>query len=494
MFGTEADYAAASGLVPVVVPAEAQPDPLSIDALLPPECDRLSLASVLRRYGPRYLYEHATTDHERKVLRQLMSCRQPVLGAHEWRCDGCGHTHFTYNGCQNRHCAQCGAVRRVEWLEQIMGWSLPTPYLHLVITVPHELNDLILANRRALYGLLFRAVRETLTQITRQAYDADPGMVIMLHTWSQTILDHFHSHIALTAGGLSLDGTRWVPMRSEDEAFSKPNLGGAFRDRYIDGLLKLYRQGKLRFPASMSHIELEEDFERWLAPTAERAWHTFCQPPPVTSPDGSGVLKYLARYVVGSAITDHRILSDDGEHVTTRMKNYYIDEYEPLPMTGEEFVRRFLLHILPSRMHRLRYAGIYSPGHRKTKLETCRRLLEGSTDNRLLVTEEEPDVDDLFLGEDEPDERRGPPCPRCGMPEMRSLGRLTYDEFLHCLGRLHTLWSSIVTVIIVSSRHKSATPILSPDPSHLSSLTSHLASFDLEVVSFQTTDPPIPDT
>ena len=338
--------------------------------LLPAEPKHPTVNSVLRRYVPRYLerYPERVTKHQRHVLQKLLFCRQPEMGSHPWHCDWCGHTHVSYNGCDNRHCANCRGARRGEWLEQVTSWSLPIRYLHVVITLPHEFSALILANRAALYRLFLNSCSEAVMYVAARQYGVRVGTIMFLHTWGQTMLGHVHSHTVVSAGGLSTDGTRWIEIPAEDHALDETQLSARFRERFLLGLWKLFNKRRLVFPQEMSGIQSALDLYDWLEPIAAKRWHTFCQGPPVDCPNGTAVLKYLARYVVGSAISDQRIVSDDGEHVTTRAKDYRTGLEGPLVLTGEEFVDRYLLHVLPPRMHRVRYGGLFTTRHRKETL------------------------------------------------------------------------------------------------------------------------------
>ena len=261
---------------------------------------------------------------------------------------------------------------------------------------------------------------------------------------------HVHLHVIQTAGGLSEDATAWVEMHADDEAFSKAHLGVRFRQRYVEGLFKLFRRRKLNFPAALGAIELEEDLQRWLEPIMAKRWHTHCQGPPPDCQGAGAALSYLARYVVGSAIHNERILSDDGTHVVIRIKNYRTGEDETRRMTGEEFVHRFLLHVLPKRFHRLRYAGAFRSRGRDKRLAICRRLLlaqpeagplEGTGD-----TDDEPPVE--LLGEEE--DPIAPTCPRCAMPGMQSEGRLTAQRAAMYLWSLQWFWERVVTILFVA--------------------------------------------
>jgi hypothetical protein len=240
-------------------------------------------------------------------------------------------------------------------------------------------------------------------------------------------------------------------MSADHEAFSKESLGRRFRERYLAGLLKLFRKGELVLPESMAWIQTEQDLQRWLAPIATIQWHAHCQGPPHGCDGPEAALSYLARYVGGSAISDSRILSDDGRTVVIRVKNYRKGGiYETLPLPGEEFVRLFLLHVLPRRMHRVRYGGLFSPQKRKELLELARRMLIEQNPLQLTVSMsgQEEEKGDPSEGEEE-QPKQGPVCPRCLMPNMKRVGHCTARELAGYLVHLHYFWARITTVILL---------------------------------------------
>ena len=481
---------------PVIVPSCLQARQLSVQAFLPPEPDRPTVNSVLRRYAPRYLerYPERVSNHERHVLQRLLHCRQPEMGSHPWHCDWCGHTHISYNGCDNRHCANCRGARRGEWLEEVMSWSLPIRYLHVIVTLPHELSPLMLANRAVLYRLFLKSCSEAVMYVALRQYGARVGLIMFLHTWGQPMLHHVHSHQVVSAGGLSRDGTRWIEIPAEDHALDEDQLSARFRKRFLLGLWKLYYKQQLVFPAEMSGIRSAEEFYFWIEPIMEKRWHTYCQGPPADCPSGSGVLKYLARYVVGSAINDQRILSDDGQHVTIRAKDYYTDQVGPLTLTGEEFVHRYLLHILPPRVQRVRYRGLYTSRHREKTLSHCRKLL-GVADESL-ATESDQTAEDPF----DPDEAEGddaersPTCPRCLMPGMRSLGRHSQQETYRLLERLTLFWQSVTTLLLVLSLPTSAGSQGSPLTPSIDVVVGSMTTLGIDITTGHHSHLPRPDT
>jgi hypothetical protein len=501
----------------VVLPYCFPPSDVVFDSALPRglelasgeewEYGELTVLGVLRRYVPRYfdLREPLTAD-QLLVLERILNCRTRAMGAYVWRCRWCGHRHITYNACRNRHCPGCGPLRRDEWLAQVLSWSLPLPtsYLHIVITQPPLLEPLLLANPALLYRLLFDSAQQAIAGIARDVYHALPGWAAMLHSWGQPMDIHAHCHIIETAGGLALDGSGWVAMSPDDEAFSKESLGGRFRDLYLAGLLKLFRKGQLTLPAALAWIRSEEDFRRWLEPIATIQWHAHCQGPPPGCEGPVAALSYLARYVGGSVISDHRILGDDGQTVTIREKNYREGGiYETLELTGVEFVRRFAQHILPRGMHRVRYGGLFSPQKRKERLELAARILReqnpeafasrqvvvqqqqrpqqaewqgalettplGVTDHAGLPDQQEQpprqEIDDQQLqlqGLDAEEDHR-PVCRRCEMPGMEGVGHLTAKKLAIFLFQLKMFWYS-ATRVLVTLPFQRRGPRHGPDP------------------------------
>lgn len=336
------------------------------------------MADILRAHADDYRRARARlTVREDRALRDLTACRTAALGGHTWMCDACGQTRVAYNSCRNRHCPSCGGPRRARWLERLRGDLLPVPYFHVVFTLPHELSRLALANRRALYGLLFEAAGKTLKQLA-----ADPkhlgarvGAVMVLHTWGQNLDHHPHVHCVVPGGGLSPDGQRWIASHPK---FFLPvvALSRLFRGKFLDGLKRLHRQRKLQLADKLLPLFDAQDFAAWLTPLYQKDWVVYVQPPvsPQQGPDA--VLKYLARYVAGAAISDHRLISHTRGQVTFRVKNYRDGrQRETLTLPGAEFVRRFLLHVLPRGFMRVRYYGLLANTQRATYLPHCRELL-----------------------------------------------------------------------------------------------------------------------
>jgi hypothetical protein len=330
-------------------------------------------------------------------------------------------------------------------------WQLPVRYYHVVFTVPHELCDLILANRGPLFSLLLRCSAQTLLSLGREQLGAELGVVGVPHGWGQLMLGHPHGHFIATPGGLSLDETRWVD--ASERFLSREDLAQRFRKLYLRGIERLYRRGELTLPASMSAITDHHGLRAWLNPLRRKRWIVDCQPPPVQCQDSEAVLKYLAKYVAGSVIHDWRIVSDDGEYVTFIAKNYRDGTREEIRIPGIEFVRRFCLHILPRGFHRSRNYGLFAARRRTETLPLCRKLLgaaEPETDVDL-VEEPGPD-DDQDDDRNVKDSRTPKRCPRCLLWALVWLGRLTAAE-MHWLqtrqARLGELLLSVVTTLDV---------------------------------------------
>lgn len=345
-----------------------------------PRRPRLRVAEILRTYADAYKRSRGDrlSSAERKALRDLTCCRTSALGGHAWECLDCGHVQVCYNSCRNRHCPTCGGPARAKWLARLQEDLLPTHYFHLVFTLPHELSRLTLANRAEVYGLLFQAAWEALRDTAKdpQHLGAQVGAVMVLHTWGQNLEHHPHVHCVAPGGGLSFDGERWIPSRSPRFFLDVFVLGERFRARFLAGLKRLHRQGKLKLEGKLEELSDPAAFLRWLRPLSEKSWIVFCEAAPSGVSGPEAVLKYLARYVAGAAIGDRRLLAHEQGRVTFRVKDYRQGrKRDTLTLPGEEFVRRFCLHVLPKGLVRVRYFGLLSHTQRKRLVSTCRELL-----------------------------------------------------------------------------------------------------------------------
>ena len=391
-----------------------------------------TVADVLRRYVPRYLKKHAgkLTPYQVKTLLELIHCRTPALGGFQWFCPQCGHTHIRFHSCRNRHCPTCTGPDRGRWLDRMLSYRLPVPYVHVVFTLPHELCEIILANPRVLYTLLVQSVSKTLTGLAAKELQATIGLIMVLHTWGQKMNLHVHFHCLVTVGGLALDGTRWVTACGQEQYLSEPELAARYRKLYLDGLRKLHREGKLELDGPLSWLADADIFEAWLSQLAAKHWKVHCQDAPENCQGPGAAMKYLSRYVVGTAISDSRIIADDGQHVTFDTKDYrHGGRRVPHTVTGEEFVARFLMHILPPRLNRVRYFGLYANCKRQASLKRCRELLGARAEGHELA--ENPSG--ASQQAEPPTVADSPACPNCGNTNMRFVGELpaTWSWYAH---------------------------------------------------------------
>jgi hypothetical protein len=327
----------------------------------------LEVADIVRRFGPafREVYRGHLNRSQLRTLGAIENCRTAALGGHLWKCDRCGALKNVYNSCRNRHCPKCQTLETEEWREQRCAELLPIPYFHVVFTLPEQLNALAVSHPRLLYDLLFRCASQTLLEIA-----ADPkhlgariGVLAVLHTWSQKLTLHPHLHCIVTGGGLSIDGDWWVGCRPN---FFLPVrvLKKLFRGKVLAALKAAVQTGEL--PAS--HLPP-------LGTLYRKSWVVYCKPP-FGSPEQ--VLAYLARYTHRVAISNSRLVRMDSETVTFTWKDYADQErLREMTLSGEEFLRRFLLHVLPDRFVRIRYYGLLANRHRQQALALCREALPG---------------------------------------------------------------------------------------------------------------------
>ena len=363
----------------------------------------LEVADIFRVAGPAYRASHVghLSLHQLKVMSAIETCRTAALGGHVEACDDCGHWRIGYNSCRNRHCPRCQGAAARTWLAEREADLLPVGYFHVVFTLPAEVADIAFHNKAVVYDLLFRAASETMLTIA-----ADPkhlgariGITAVLHSWGSAMTHHPHVHMIVPGGGIALDGMRWISSRP---AFLLPVrvLGKLFRRLFLTRLLALYDAGKLRFYGSMAQLAGRGAFLRHIAPVRKKAWVVYAKPP-FAGPEA--VLAYLARYTHRVAISNRRLIAFDEAGVTFRYKDYRRDGPERqsvMTLSADEFIRRFLLHVLPRGFHRIRHYGLLSSSARKDSLALARRLLAVP-----LPTED--------LEPEEPADAR-PPCPCCG--------------------------------------------------------------------------------
>lgn len=334
------------------------------------------VADIVRSAGKNFIEKNRDRlrwQHLR-VLRAVERCRTAALGGHLDQCSRCGQQAISYNSCRNRHCGKCQTNARDRWLSERQKELLPVRYVHVVFTLPHYLSPLALANKRILYDLLFRASAATLLEIAADPkhLGADIGFMSVLHTWGQNVLHHPHVHCVIPAGGLSPDHQQWVHPRY---AFFLPVkvLSRVFRGKFTAGLNRAFRKGQLVFPGSLQPLANERAFRSFLRPLFRQDWVVYAKPP-FGGPQH--VLHYLARYTHRVAISNHRIVDFTDDKVTFRWKDYaHGSKQKLMTITAEEFLRRFLLHVLPHGFVRIRFFGFLANRRRKHLLPLCRQLL-----------------------------------------------------------------------------------------------------------------------
>jgi hypothetical protein len=371
----------------------------------------LEVADILRAHGEAFRRAHAghLSLGQLKVMSAIEACRTAELGGHVARCDGCERLAVSYNSCRNRHCPKCQGAAARAWLAERQADLLPVPYFHVVFTLPAPIAALAFQNKAVVYDLLFKAAAETLQTIA-----ADPkhlgariGCIAVLHTWGSALTHHPHVHGIVPGGGLSADGQRWIACR---KGFFLPVrvLSRLFRRLFLEKLTAAHVRGRLSFFGDLAGLADPEAFAAHLAPLRRAEWVVYAKPP-FGGP--AAVLAYLARYTHRVAIANSRLLSVDDHAVRFRWKDYRTADpttgavkIRTMALSPDEFIRRFLLHVLPSGFHRIRHYGLLAKGPRAPDLGRLRRLIVSGTDERVAPADAAP----------EPAEPEPPSCPDCG--------------------------------------------------------------------------------
>ncbi len=375
----------------------------------------LEVADLIRTAGATFIERNRkwiSWKHV-KVLLAIARCRTAALGGHLDECTRCGHrATISYNSCRNRHCPKCQTAAREQWIAARQRELLPTRYVHVVFTLPHRLAPLALQNKKVLYDLLFRASAETLLEVAHDPrhLGAEIGFFTVLHTWSQKLRLHPHVHCIIPAGGLSLDHTHWV--KSRDRFFlSIKVLRRVFRGKFVAALQQAFREGQLVFHGDLTLLAQPKIFAAWLRPLFRKDWVVYSKPP-FGGPQY--VLQYLGRYTHRVAISNHRLVSLIEEQVTFRWRDSaHHNEQKLLTLSLDEFLRRFLLHLLPKGFMRIRNFGFLANRRRATTLPLCFQLLGSAPQTEQGTTAK--DATPLWR------------CPKCGGP-MLVIERLTAAE------------------------------------------------------------------
>ncbi len=369
----------------------------------------LEVADIFNRYGAGWRESQAghVSLGQLKVMSAIESCRTAALGGHVERCEDCDHSRIAYNSCRNRHCPKCQGTAAKDWLAEREADLLPVGYFHLVFTLPAEIADIAYQNKAVIYGLLFQASSEAVITIA-----ADPkhlgarvGLTAVLHSWGSAMIHHPHVHMIVPGGGISLDAARWVHCRS---GFLLPVrvLSRLFRRLMLSRLADAHKAGKLAFFGKLAHLGDPKAFAAFLAPLRTKNWFVYAKPP-FAGPET--VLAYLSRYTHRVAIANSRLVALNEHGVTFRYKNYRRKgrrRYRAMTLTPGEFIRRFLLHVLPKGFHRIRHYGLLASATRKANIARARKLLAAPEP---VAAPDDIDSADVTT----PDDHR-PPCPCCG--------------------------------------------------------------------------------
>ncbi|PZR93592.1 MAG: IS91 family transposase [Hyphomicrobiales bacterium] len=363
----------------------------------------LEVADIFRSHGPAW--RRANAGHvslgQLKVMSAIENCRTAALGGHVARCEDCAYTTIAYNSCRNRHCPKCQGAAAKQWLAEREADLLPVPYYHVVFTLPAPISDIAYQNKAAIYDILFKASAETLIAIA-----ADPkhlgarvGITSVLHTWGSALTHHPHVHMIVPGGGISLDGSKWVSCRP---GFFLPVrvLSRLFRRLFLEKLMAAHGAGRLNFFGDHAPLADPQCFAAYLAPLRRSEWVVYSKRP-FGGPEA--VLAYLARYTHRVAIADSRLIAFDEQSVTFKWKDYRIegrDRYKGMTLATDEFIRRFLIHVLPKGLHRIRHYGLFAKSSCADNIARARELLA------------------VAKPQDEPAgaavDHSKPPCPCCG--------------------------------------------------------------------------------
>jgi hypothetical protein len=334
----------------------------------------LTVGEVLRIGLPAYARTHRLPAHHWKALNAMQVCRTALLGAHQYTCLHCGCAHIVPHGCGNRHCPSCQGINSRHWLQTQAGVLLPITYFHEVFTLPHQLNPLIQQNQAAVYDLLFDSVAETLLSFGRNNLGAQLGVTAVLHTWSQTLIDHYHLHCIVSGGGSALDSGRWIRSRS-DYLFPVRALSKVFRAKFCEGLQALYAEHRLQFHGQIRALMEPTKFHQLIREATRKPWVVYSKRP-FAGPEQ--VLAYLSRYTHRVGISNRRLLALDRQAgtVTFDYKDYANGaRHKSMSLRLEEFIRRLRLHLLPPRFVKIRHYGLLANRGRRERLQQVRVLL-----------------------------------------------------------------------------------------------------------------------
>lgn len=337
------------------------------------------IADIFRLHSKQYRDSHSLPLSHLKVMHSIEVCRTAYLGGHVEKCDSCEYERHAYNSCRNRHCPKCQTLTKAKWLEARKSEILPVGYFHTVFTLPHEINPVALCNQKIIFDMLFKAVPETLLEFGRNNLGGNIGFLAILHTWDQTLLDHIHLHCMIAGGALSSDKTAWIPAR-ENYLFSVKALSQVFRGKFLDYLKQVFTTGELVFAGKTSPLADEKEFLQFIKMLKQKDWVVYCKKP-FAGPEH--VLDYIGRYTHRVAISNNRIVNVENSMVTfTYRDRKNADVRKTMTLKAEEFIRRFLLHVLPQGFVRIRHFGFLANRYKKENIQKCRELIDDSQQSR----------------------------------------------------------------------------------------------------------------
>ena len=342
--------------------------------------NQINFCDILREYGQNYIQQNNIKGQQKGIINLLSACRTNALGSHYQKCDKCHHLEISYNSCRNRHCPVCQQKDKEQWLEKRMNELLPVGYYHLVFTIPHQLNALCLQNKKVMYDILFKSASQTILELTKDTkhLGADTGLITVLHTWGQNMMEHTHLHCIMPAGGLSFDKVHWVHTDKKNNFFVHYKvLSKKFRGKFLDILKQAYNNGPLVFKGNLVNISGKKKFAGFVDNLYNMNWVVNIQRP-LGNP--AKVLEYLSRYVFRIAITNRRIIEVKDGKVLFSWKDYRTGLYRKMKLDVDEFIRRFLLHLLPGGFFKVRYYGIFSSRYRKHNIENAKTLIREEND------------------------------------------------------------------------------------------------------------------
>ena len=330
------------------------------------------VADILRLYGKQYSLQQTVPTPHLRVMHCIQVCRTSYLGGHVEQCDSCGFERHAYNSCRNRHCPKCQSLTKAKWLEHRKSELLPVGYFHTVFTIPHELNPLALRNKKVVYTILFKAASDTLIEFGKNNLGGQLGFLAILHTWDQKLMDHFHLHCVVAGGALSFDKSRWIASR-DNFLFSVKALSIVFRAKFTQYLIKAFLKGELIFPGNICTLADEKEFLLYVKRAQQKNWVVYCKKP-FAGPQQ--VLDYIGRYTHRVAISNHRIVNVENGNVTfTYRDRRNNNTLKTMTLKAEEFIRRFLLHVLPDSFVRIRHFGFLANRYKKENLQHCKTII-----------------------------------------------------------------------------------------------------------------------